>query len=163
MGRIFIQHMGGNRLFSCASCETVLTNRDELISTRYTYAYRHPSFVSRLTLPSHSRSLITWCWKVHWSYRASIPLQQGGQPQVQRSAGQGDADRQAYGQVRATAEESLSNYKLKSSGMCIAKTVIPNLDGCMSLLQRTIKGTGLIYLCTCFDVSIHGNLYVKEW
>ena len=34
MGRIFIQHMGGTRLFSCASCETVLTNRDELISTR---------------------------------------------------------------------------------------------------------------------------------
>ena len=35
MGRIFIQHMGGTRLFSCASCETVLTNRDELISTRW--------------------------------------------------------------------------------------------------------------------------------
>ena len=51
--------------------------------------------------------------KVHWSYRASIPLQQGGQPQVQRSAGQGDADWQAYGQVRATAEESLSNFKLE--------------------------------------------------
>ena len=39
--------------------------------------------------------------KVHWSYRASIPLQQGGQPQVQRGAGQGDADGQAHGQVRA--------------------------------------------------------------
>ena len=38
MGRIFIQHMGGTRLFSCASCETVLTNRDELISTRYIHA-----------------------------------------------------------------------------------------------------------------------------
>ena len=111
MGRIFIQHMGGNRLFSCASCETVLTNRDELISTRYIYAFRHPLFISHLTLPSHSH--VNLVLKVHWSYRASIPLQQGGQPQVQRGAGQGDADRQAYGQVRATAEESLSNSKLK--------------------------------------------------
>ena len=47
--------------------------------------------------------------KVHWSYRASIPLQQGGQPQVQRGAGQGDADGQAHGQVRALKEESLWN------------------------------------------------------
>ena len=39
MGRIFIQHMGGTRLFSCASCETVLTNRDELISTRYIHTF----------------------------------------------------------------------------------------------------------------------------
>ena len=42
MGRIFIQHMGGTRLFSCASCETVLTNRDELISTRYIHTFIPP-------------------------------------------------------------------------------------------------------------------------
>ena len=35
MGRIFIEHIGGTRLFSCADCDTVLTNRDELISTRF--------------------------------------------------------------------------------------------------------------------------------
>jgi len=38
MGRIFIEHIGGTRLFSCASCDTVLTNRGELISTRFTGA-----------------------------------------------------------------------------------------------------------------------------
>ncbi|CAG2161481.1 unnamed protein product [Oppiella nova] len=38
MGRIFLEHMGGVRLFSCASCDTVLTNRHELISTRFTGA-----------------------------------------------------------------------------------------------------------------------------
>ena len=64
-----------------------------------------------ITKPRHTH--VNLVLKVHWSYRASIPLQQGGQPQVQRSAGQGDADRQAYGQVRATAEEFLSNSKLK--------------------------------------------------
>ncbi|XP_060531450.1 protein yippee-like 5 isoform X2 [Cylas formicarius] len=38
MGRIFLEHMGGNRLFSCARCDTNLTNRSELISTRFTGA-----------------------------------------------------------------------------------------------------------------------------
>ncbi|XP_065320420.1 GATA zinc finger domain-containing protein 14-like isoform X2 [Gordionus sp. m RMFG-2023] len=38
MGRIFLGHIGGTRLFSCASCDTILTNRSELISTRFTGA-----------------------------------------------------------------------------------------------------------------------------
>lgn len=32
MGRIFLEHPGGARLYSCANCDTVLTNRSELIS-----------------------------------------------------------------------------------------------------------------------------------
>lgn len=38
MGRIFLEHMGGGRLFSCVSCDANLTNRSELISTRFTGA-----------------------------------------------------------------------------------------------------------------------------
>lgn len=38
MGRIFLDHIGGTRLFSCANCDTILTNRSELISTRFTGA-----------------------------------------------------------------------------------------------------------------------------
>lgn len=38
MGRIFLMHLGGSRIFSCASCDTPLTNRSELISTRFTGA-----------------------------------------------------------------------------------------------------------------------------
>lgn|SRR6218665_241505 len=38
MGRIFLSHLGGARLFLCANCETPLTNRTELISTRFTGA-----------------------------------------------------------------------------------------------------------------------------
>ncbi|XP_042894816.1 protein yippee-like 5 isoform X1 [Parasteatoda tepidariorum] len=38
MGKLFLRHIGGSRLFLCASCETVLTNRSELISTRFTGA-----------------------------------------------------------------------------------------------------------------------------
>lgn len=38
MGRIFLDHIGGSRLFSCAACDTILTNRSELISTRFTGA-----------------------------------------------------------------------------------------------------------------------------
>lgn len=36
MGRLFLEHMGGHRLFSCANCDTVVTNRSRLISTRFT-------------------------------------------------------------------------------------------------------------------------------
>ncbi|CAD5120586.1 DgyrCDS9148 [Dimorphilus gyrociliatus] len=38
MGRTFLTHMGGIRIYSCANCETPLTNRAELISTRFTGA-----------------------------------------------------------------------------------------------------------------------------
>jgi len=38
MGRIFLEHFGGERLFLCATCDIFLTNRDELISTRFTGA-----------------------------------------------------------------------------------------------------------------------------
>ncbi|XP_055682285.1 protein yippee [Lutzomyia longipalpis] len=38
MGRIFLDHIGGTKLYSCASCDTNLTNKSELISTRFTGA-----------------------------------------------------------------------------------------------------------------------------
>ncbi len=38
MGRLFLEHLGGTRLFSCANCDTFLTNRTELVSTRFTGA-----------------------------------------------------------------------------------------------------------------------------
>jgi protein yippee-like 5 len=38
MGRVFLTHIGGTRLFVCANCEAPLTNRSELISTRFTGA-----------------------------------------------------------------------------------------------------------------------------
>jgi len=38
MGRVFLEHIGGQRLFSCQQCDTNLTNRSELISTRFTGA-----------------------------------------------------------------------------------------------------------------------------
>ena len=40
MGRIFLAHPGGTRLFSCGNCDTALTNRSELTSTvRRSYIY----------------------------------------------------------------------------------------------------------------------------
>ncbi|KAL5107600.1 Protein yippee [Taenia crassiceps] len=35
MGRLFVEHLGGERVFVC-HCHTPLTNRDELLSTRFT-------------------------------------------------------------------------------------------------------------------------------
>ncbi|XP_006866374.1 PREDICTED: protein yippee-like 5-like, partial [Chrysochloris asiatica] len=36
--RIFLDHIGGTCLFSCANCNTILTHHSELISTRFTCA-----------------------------------------------------------------------------------------------------------------------------
>ncbi|KAI1288456.1 Protein yippee-like 5 [Halotydeus destructor] len=36
MGRVHREHLGGKKLFSCAHCETFLTNKNEIISTRFT-------------------------------------------------------------------------------------------------------------------------------
>lgn len=38
MGRLFVCHPGGTRIFSCAKCDTPLTNRSELLSVRFTGA-----------------------------------------------------------------------------------------------------------------------------
>ena len=38
MGRVFLEHSGGVKLYSCANCDTNLTNKSELISTRFTGA-----------------------------------------------------------------------------------------------------------------------------
>ncbi|XP_074599231.1 protein yippee-like 5 [Brevipalpus obovatus] len=38
MGRTYLEHIGGAKLFTCGSCETVLTNKNELVSTRFTGA-----------------------------------------------------------------------------------------------------------------------------
>ncbi|CAL8101060.1 unnamed protein product [Calicophoron daubneyi] len=35
MGRIFIEHLGGERVFHCRSCGTPLSNDKEIISTRF--------------------------------------------------------------------------------------------------------------------------------
>ena len=33
MGRVFLEHPGGTRVYCCANCDTALTNRTELVST----------------------------------------------------------------------------------------------------------------------------------
>lgn len=38
MGRVFLDHIGGIKLYSCGECNTNLTNKSELISTRFTGA-----------------------------------------------------------------------------------------------------------------------------
>ncbi|GAV05931.1 hypothetical protein RvY_15984-2 [Ramazzottius varieornatus] len=36
MGRVFLEHPGGARIFACNHCDTPLTNKKELVSTRFT-------------------------------------------------------------------------------------------------------------------------------
>ncbi|KAA0194240.1 hypothetical protein HAZT_HAZT010578 [Hyalella azteca] len=38
MGRVYIEHPGGSKIFSCGECCTPVTNRKSLISTRFTGA-----------------------------------------------------------------------------------------------------------------------------
>jgi len=36
MGRVFLEHIGGAKLYNCQQCDTNLTNKNQLISTRFT-------------------------------------------------------------------------------------------------------------------------------
>lgn len=105
MGKIFLDHIGGMRLFSCASCDVNLTNRSELISTRFTGA-------TGLYFPLHELvfrhfrtdyTLVTvplWTVKVTLTilkFRSSIPIPQSGEPSVLGSPRSSYADRPSYG------------------------------------------------------------------
>ncbi|EPB76971.1 hypothetical protein ANCCEY_03939 [Ancylostoma ceylanicum] len=35
MPRVFLEHWGGRRTFSCEKCGTYLSNRQEVVSTRF--------------------------------------------------------------------------------------------------------------------------------
>jgi len=55
MGRIFLDHIGGTRLFSCANCDTILTNRSELISTRFTGATGRAFLFNKACVHTYTR------------------------------------------------------------------------------------------------------------
>ncbi|KAF6017825.1 hypothetical protein EB796_002205 [Bugula neritina] len=63
MGRLFLEHMGGDRVFCCNSCSTALTNRTQLISTRFTggtgRAYLFSKVVNLTFSEVHDRIMIT--------------------------------------------------------------------------------------------------------
>lgn len=77
MGRIFLEHMGGSRLFSCAKCDTNLTNRSELISTRFTGATGRAFLFNRVVNLTYSevqdrvmltgRHMVTFCMNSSYS------------------------------------------------------------------------------------------------
>ena len=128
MGRIFLDHIGGTRLFSCANCDTILTNRSELISTRFTGATGRAFLFNKvhLTLAVVTRGLLIQisgilgsmltkllARKTHIQYGvpclnsecACLCLNPtGGEPPVQRGAGQSDAHRETHGEGRQLQE-----------------------------------------------------------
>lgn len=105
MGRIFLDHIGGTRLFSCANCDTILTNRSELISTRFTGATGRAFLFNKVRCKLQSR-LIACFWNCFITFSSSVTLLNptGGEPAVQWSPGQGDAHWQAHGARRQLQE-----------------------------------------------------------
>lgn len=114
MGRIFLDHIGGTRLFSCANCDTILTNRSELISTRFTGATGRAFLFNKV----QSMNVYFWClvsWKQDTTIQGSVTSfivcfacrrlnLAGGEPAVQRGAGQSDAHWTAHGEGRQLQE-----------------------------------------------------------
>jgi peptide methionine sulfoxide reductase MsrB len=54
MGRVFLSHLGGARLFVCGTCDAPLTNRNEIISTRFTGATGRAFLFKRVVNLSYS-------------------------------------------------------------------------------------------------------------
>ena len=68
MGRIFLEHMGGVRIFACASCEAPLTNRTQLISTRFTGATGRAFLFNKVNIVSQEPAKYSTCY-----YDISMP------------------------------------------------------------------------------------------
>merc|ERR1712156_82538 len=56
MGRVYLEHFGGEKLFSCAQCDTFLTNRKQLISTRFTGATGRAYLFNRVVNLNYSET-----------------------------------------------------------------------------------------------------------
>lgn len=83
MGRIFLEHLGGLKLFNCAECHTNLTNRSQLISTRFTGATGE---FSKCEIMYHLHNLYLLS-----PYRTCLSLQACRQLDLQCNSGKGDA------------------------------------------------------------------------
>uniref|UniRef100_A0A0N4ZB22 Protein yippee-like n=1 Tax=Parastrongyloides trichosuri TaxID=131310 RepID=A0A0N4ZB22_PARTI len=63
MGRLFIEHLGGKRMYVCRKCNTYLTNKDEMVSNRFTGATGRAYLFDRVVNLEYSemkaRSMIT--------------------------------------------------------------------------------------------------------
>lgn len=88
MGRIFLEHINGVKLYACAACETNLTNKAELISTRFTGATGERSF------SSFQKCL---CFYPFSPSRTCLPLQTRCQSHLQWRPGSGDAHGTPHG------------------------------------------------------------------
>jgi len=56
MGRVYLEHFGGAKLYSCAQCDTFLTNKAELISTRFTGATGRAFLFNRVVNLNYSET-----------------------------------------------------------------------------------------------------------
>lgn len=73
MGRIFLEHINGTqKLYNCGNCDTNLTNKSQLISTRYEKLHNFNIF--------HQIFFIN---QIHWIYWKSIFIQEGCQSNIQ--------------------------------------------------------------------------------
>lgn len=89
MGRIFLEHLGGLKLFNCAECHTNLTNRSQLISTRFTGATGE---FSKCKIMYH----LLYPYLLSPS-RTCLSLQACRQLDLQCNSGTGDAHRPPHG------------------------------------------------------------------
>lgn len=61
MGKIFLEHMGGERPYSCIKCYANLTNHGQLISTRFTGANGRAFLFNKVVNIKYGYGIITLC------------------------------------------------------------------------------------------------------
>ncbi|XP_055371227.1 protein yippee-like 5 [Condylostylus longicornis] len=54
MGKVFLEHLGGKKIYTCHNCDAYLTNKEELISTRFTGATGRAYLFKRVVNLTHS-------------------------------------------------------------------------------------------------------------
>ncbi|GAA53915.1 protein yippee-like 5 [Clonorchis sinensis] len=61
MGRVFIEHLGGQKVIHCQYCETPLSNRSEILSTRFTGATGRAFLFNRVVNIVYSEIQVSSC------------------------------------------------------------------------------------------------------
>lgn len=63
MGRVFLENFGGSKLFTCKSCDTFLTSKEQLLSTRFTGATGRAFLFDKVV--NLKQRLVVFCFKLN--------------------------------------------------------------------------------------------------
>uniref|UniRef100_A0A3B1JI26 Yippee like 5 n=1 Tax=Astyanax mexicanus TaxID=7994 RepID=A0A3B1JI26_ASTMX len=177
MGRIFLDHIGGTRLFSCANCDTILTNRSELISTRFTGATGRAFLFNKVVNLQYSevqdRVMLdgrqTWCETlavrtatVSWAGSTSLPQRTASATKRDGSSWRGRWCERVRA-LRSTSRQMLLESRIQSSSLSsrvdllhyLLFTMVYRGFVVMFNIYAQVTFSMCVFVCVCVFAGLH--------